>query len=100
MPWYGYALLIGIPVLIAGGVVLYFVLRKKPEVPKPKDSWEAGHDAVGKVVEAGEVREEDRAKAEEEHRKEIKDGADAVAEEKKTVGAGDEDDVASWIDNQ
>ena len=56
MPWYGYALVIGIPSLLVLGVVLYFVLRKKPAVP-PKDSWDAGHDAVGKVVKAGDAEE-------------------------------------------
>jgi len=99
MPWYGYALVIGIPSLLVLGVVLYFVLRKKPAVP-PKDSWDAGHDAVGKVVKAGDAREEERKGAAEEHRKDIRDAAEAAEKGKKTLVGEDVEDVAKWIDRQ
>ena len=98
MPWWGWLIIVG--VVLAVALVLWLIFRRKKE-PKvvPKDSFEAGQDAVGAVVKAGEDREKDRAEARKEcEAGEVKAQKDTAEEKKKLTGEG-EDEVAKWVDD-
>lgn len=99
MPAYGWAIIGVVVVLAIVGVVIWLVKRKKVEAPKPRDGYDAGQDAVDKVVLLDEEREKKEQAAEEEHRDSVDEAADRIEKKRKELDEAEPDEVAKWIDD-